>query len=205
MDAIVKYIVGEWHVITAAPATFILALMVSLTLIWLAMSWGYGRENSLLKQQVADYKEKLSGATPSEARAEIEGLRAELRELSISVVPRRISVGDRAALMEVLRLPTETGDIQINSDGSCSDCAGYANDVASVFRDSGKWRVHRATVLGAGGDVGTGLILCVPPHLIADSKISIIESAFGRTDIPFCVRHKQGGDLELRVRDRARS
>jgi hypothetical protein len=78
-DDIVKYIVAEWRVIASAPVTFILAAAVIAMIVWWALSWGYGRENSLLRSQVADYKDKLSGATPVEAKAKIDALEKTIK------------------------------------------------------------------------------------------------------------------------------
>jgi hypothetical protein len=44
------------------------------------MTWGYGRENSYLRTQLDDYKEKLKGATPQEARERIDALEAAAKE-----------------------------------------------------------------------------------------------------------------------------
>jgi hypothetical protein len=80
-DLLSKFL-AEWAVIQAAPISFFMSLVFVGAMIWWAMSWGYGRENSLLRQQVTDYKDKLSGATPTEARSKIEALETELRRLS---------------------------------------------------------------------------------------------------------------------------
>jgi hypothetical protein len=64
LEEIIKYIFGEWRAIAAAPATFIIAILVVAGIIWWVMSWGYGRETSLLRQQVADLKDRLSGLSP---------------------------------------------------------------------------------------------------------------------------------------------
>jgi hypothetical protein len=45
------------------------------------MTWGYGRENSYLRTQLDDYKEKLKGATPQEARDRIDQLEKAANEV----------------------------------------------------------------------------------------------------------------------------
>src|SRR5882762_3105406 len=71
---LVKYIIGEFSVIRAAPVSFGLSVIAVGLLIFYLMTWGYGRENSYLRTQLDDYKEKLKGATPQEARDRIDQL-----------------------------------------------------------------------------------------------------------------------------------
>jgi hypothetical protein len=82
LEEIAKYFAREWSVIASAPATFAMATLVVAFCVWRAMSWGFGREISLLKSQVTDYKEKLSGATPDEARAKIAALESQVSRLA---------------------------------------------------------------------------------------------------------------------------
>ncbi|HEV7407499.1 MAG TPA: hypothetical protein VGO01_03340 [Bradyrhizobium sp.] len=73
---LVKYILGEFSVISGAPVAFILSLVAVGLLIFYLMSWAFGRENSYLRTQLEDYKEKLKGATPQEASDRIKALEA---------------------------------------------------------------------------------------------------------------------------------
>jgi len=82
LDQIVKYILGEWQVIAKAPMSFMAAVLAAGAIVWVAMSWGYGREMSLLSQQVADYKDKLSGSSPDQAKAKIDALEKSNETLS---------------------------------------------------------------------------------------------------------------------------
>jgi hypothetical protein len=81
LDDFVKYILGEWRMIAQAPVSFSVAVLVAGAIIWWAMSWGYGRETSLLSQRVADYQDKLKGASPDQAANEIARLSAEIDSL----------------------------------------------------------------------------------------------------------------------------
>ncbi len=82
---LLKYILGEFSVIRAAPVAFVLSLVATSLLIFSLMTWGYGRENSYLRTQLDDYKEKLKGATPQEARDRID----QLEKLSNEVIGKR--------------------------------------------------------------------------------------------------------------------
>jgi hypothetical protein len=77
---LLKYIIGEFSVIRSAPVSFGLSVIAVGLLIFYLMTWGYGRENSYLRTQLDDYKEKLKGATPQEARERIDALEAAAKE-----------------------------------------------------------------------------------------------------------------------------
>jgi hypothetical protein len=68
LEDFIKYILGEWRTIAQAPVSFFLSVLVLGIIIWAVMNWGYGREMSLLRQQVADYKDRLSMVFPKEAK-----------------------------------------------------------------------------------------------------------------------------------------
>src|SRR5882757_163460 len=82
---LLKYILGEFSIIRAAPVAFVLSLVAASLLIFYLMTWGYGRENSYLRTQLDDYKEKLKGATPQEARDRID----QLEKMSNEVIGKR--------------------------------------------------------------------------------------------------------------------
>lgn len=83
LDLVDKYVIGPWTTIwSTAPVPFVMSVAAIGIIIFITMKWGYGRENSLLRQQVADYKDKLSGATPAEAKAQFLALEARISELT---------------------------------------------------------------------------------------------------------------------------
>lgn len=76
LEEFIKYILGEWRMIAQSPVSFFVALIVVGLLIWGATTWGYGREMSLLKEQVADYKNKLSSKADA-SKAKIDELETQ--------------------------------------------------------------------------------------------------------------------------------
>src|ERR1039457_1417985 len=111
MESLLKYVVGEMSVIAHAPATFVAALLILAGCIWWAMEWRYGgvianrdAKLSSARTQRDEYKEKLQGATPDQAKARIDTLEARLANIE----PRRLSTERRAMLADKLRLPPNT-------------------------------------------------------------------------------------------------
>ena len=85
MPDLVK-LLEQWAVVTAAPIPFAIAVVVAAGLIWLAVGWSYSTVLSgksaqieLQDRQLADYRDKLKGATPEEAKAKIDALEDKVR------------------------------------------------------------------------------------------------------------------------------
>jgi ribosomal protein L29 len=151
----VDYIVGEWKVISQAPFTFVIASMFLCGLAYLAARWRYAisiehleHRVKLRDDEISDYKRKLEGASPDEAKARIQELRAELTEVRNQIRPRRLSVEQKHRIRNRLRMyPEMTGRLQLSRDVSCTDCEGLADDIAEAISDGG-WEVERTTSMG---------------------------------------------------------
>jgi hypothetical protein len=84
LEDVTNYILGEWQVISGAPASFIVAVLATGGITWWLVTWGYARdmrEMSRLRWQLAEYKNKLSEQSPEQAAAEVARLNAEIRSL----------------------------------------------------------------------------------------------------------------------------
>jgi hypothetical protein len=62
--------------VAAAPIPFFIALVIAAALIWIAIGWSHSGVLSaknvqieLQDRQLSDYRDKLKGATPEEAKA----------------------------------------------------------------------------------------------------------------------------------------
>jgi hypothetical protein len=191
MDAIIKYVVGEMRVIAGAPTIFVIALLVLAAAVWWAMDWKYAgvisnkdSEIALAKSQRDDYKDKLSGATPDQAKARIDALEARLA----SVEPRRLTPSQRAAL--IARLSPPTGGppgIAIVSESS-GDSPQFAADFASVFRSAGGWNITEASVMGLGNRPPSGIALNAPNTTAPE--VVVIANALRAANISFDLRQQ---------------
>ncbi len=73
--------------IKAAPKSFATVAVIMTAVIWAAINWSYsavlsGRDSQIaaLRDQIADYVEKLKGQSPDQAEGQIETLRDQLKE-----------------------------------------------------------------------------------------------------------------------------
>jgi hypothetical protein len=190
MEQVIKYVVGEMRVIAGAPATFAIALLALAGAIWWAMDWKYSSvisnkdsEISLIKGQRDDYKDKLSGATPDQAKARIDTLEKIVSRLQ----PRRLSSDQATELVRTLSQISSRG-IQITNDLTCPDCSAFTNDLRSAFNRGG-WKVIPMTVMGPNptrvSAKGLALIVGNPQSLNHDEG-ALVE-VFKKIAIPFDV------------------
>jgi hypothetical protein len=155
--------------IRANIPTFIIIAVLIFGAIWWLMDWRYGgiitsrdgiiankdSEITLMRGQRDDYKEKLSGATPEQAKARIDALESRLARLE----PRRLTETQRADLTARLRIPTgATYLVAVSRDMACADCSGLAADISRAFSGAGGWQISNPMMMGINN---------TPPHGIA--------------------------------------
>jgi hypothetical protein len=94
----VEELAKEWALIIQAPWIAIGAVLGVAGLVWQVVSWSYaGRlsnaesELRLKNSQLDDYRDKLKGATPEEAKARIDALAADVSYLQKHALPRTLS------------------------------------------------------------------------------------------------------------------
>jgi hypothetical protein len=200
MEPIIKYVVGEMRVIAKAPATFFVALLVLGAAIWWAMDWRYGRhlstkdgEISLLTRQRDDYKDKLGGASPDEAKARIDTLEKQLDERLAKIEPRHLSQQQIEIIRSSLaRLRGSNFALSIQSDMSCTDCAIYAADFQSVISETG-WAIKMPKIMAASMASPKGLAILTPDRNNPLPEARALIDALTKAQIPFDL--KSGSDF----------
>jgi hypothetical protein len=78
-----------WPMIRANLPTFFVILVMILGAVWWMMDWKYGAtiasktgQIELLDRQIADYKDKLKGASPEEAKSKIDSLEQTIKKVT---------------------------------------------------------------------------------------------------------------------------
>lgn len=161
--------------IWAAPRPFILALIAATGLIWLAMQWRYNgiienntSANSLVTAQRDDYKEKLGGASPEQAKARIDGLEKKVAELNARLgPPYPLADEEKDRLARTLEgvPPNERFRVPILWP-VINGIARYANQLAQVFV-SANWD---APVEPAPLSYGHGITIWLTPNGFSDTS-----------------------------------
>lgn len=208
MESLLKYVVGEMRVIADAPFVFSAAVLILVGGIWWLMDWRYGgivsnrdAEIALLRSQRDDYREKLGGASPDQARARIDVLEQRLRIIE----PRFLMPEQRKILFEALKLAQNTNHaVVISHDGACADCNRYATDFMSIFTNIPGWQVKPSMFLGAGLKSPKGLTIFVPDptHLLPEGALVI--RAFEAAKLSFEIYKRnsapdRGSNIEIQI------
>lgn len=143
--------------IQQAPWIFGLWTMVIIGAVWAVVSHLKGNQLESLEarlhlrdDEISDYKRKLSGASPDEAKARIDGLEERLNQL----MPRRITADQREKIRAALN--GSTGYVSINTDMACSDAPPFAAGLSGAFVAAG-WQVRNPSFMGLSNPPLSGM------------------------------------------------
>jgi hypothetical protein len=199
------YFLEEWDVLTSAPFTFLLATIVTGSLIWLAMRWRYEGIIDTLKSRLAakddkitDYKEKLEGASPDEAKAVIDALEKRLEKLE----PRKLDRACGAKMVGILK--AHAGKVDIAQDMQSADARLLAIALADVFSEAG-WTVQSPAVLGPSNPPVEGIAVTVRDIEDLSEQDKAIFAAMEACGHPFDARgglisrHDKDVDAEILI------
>ena len=176
-----------WPMIRANLPTFFVLAVLIIVAVWWLMDWRYGgiitnkdSEITLLKGQRDDYKDKLSGATPDQAKARIDALEARLA----------IVEGRRLTDKQIELLRTHLGSlanvsVSIASEGPCSDCNVYSEDLANFFNGLPGWTVTKSMFVGAARNARTGFGLRAQDINLPNTQTALLAQALTTAKIPF--------------------
>ncbi|WP_132250237.1 hypothetical protein [Methylobacterium segetis] len=157
--------VNEGGVVHGAPLLFAISVFfltsVAAISVWTVINWSYSSRMESLEgrlklkdDQIADYKEKLSGATPLEAKQRIDALEYQIKALS----PRRISSDQKQIIIN--NLAGIKSIVSIAQDMAAPDAKQLSADLAAAFRGAG-WGVMLPMVLGPSNVPPSGIALRV--------------------------------------------
>ncbi len=178
LDEFVKKILEQSAAIKASPIPFALGVLAAGILIWVVIDARYATiissktaQLELADRKLADYKEKLAGASPDEAKAKMAELLAEIGALRTQIQGRRLTSEQRSKLSEAVRLPTGSKlELSIVRDMGASDGGSFANDFTTAFAAAG-WRTAMTSML-YGGSAPSGMALLV----VDQAKLTAAES-----------------------------
>jgi hypothetical protein len=185
-------LIAGWPMIRTNLPTFATLLLLMFVAIWWLMDWRYGgivsnkdSEITLLKGQRDDYKEKLGGATPDQAKQRIDDLERKITSFEKRIDPRALTREQQKLLGENAKPEAGMDNrISVAGDVACTDCSIYVNDIAAVLNDAG-WSVTTGIVMGPNRrpDTGLGLLVQDLKHLTqAEAKL---DRALKAAAIPF--------------------
>ena len=189
---------------------FLLALAIVSVIIWRAIDYAYSTRltnadstKDLLERRLAEYQDKLSGATPDEARARMDALEARINALS----PRNVSSDQRMKIAQILDA-LKGSVVEIASDMASPDAHRVGRGLSAAFASAG-WSVRAPMVMGIGNIPLSGLGLEVAnPASLSDAERTV-ENAFKAAGLRYDLRrasiatnHPDPADVRLLVTNR---
>lgn len=162
MVEFLQYLGQEWKVIGGAPFTFAIALLLAGAVIWAVLKGiNAGTESALRERlsfkddQLIEYKEKLAGASPEEAKQLISALERRILELE----PPSISEDHRKAMGLILqRTP---GRVSIFREMGSANLAKLHSQLSSLFKEAG-WQVTNGTGMDMNFEPATNVTVTSP-------------------------------------------
>ncbi|RWM79258.1 MAG: hypothetical protein EOR81_12350 [Mesorhizobium sp.] len=148
MVAFLEYLQKEGAVVYEAPLLFSLAVVLAAGLIWAALRREFTvpitnleSELRLSRSQNEDYKVKLDGASPEQARDKIERLEARIAKLEHD--PRQLTAEQVRLFTDALK-KHRPGHVIVSRNGGSLECGGVQQQVRKLFcRLDGRWNIGR--------------------------------------------------------------
>jgi hypothetical protein len=185
----IKYILGESRTLRNAPASAIAIILGVFAVVWIAMDWRYAgiianrdgiiasREAaiSLIATQRDDYKDKLGGASPDQAKSRMDVLEKANAALSakLSIISKRLKPAYPLEDEEKERVIQLLNEVPKNSRfhvdvfwPQLNGNPGNAYVIAKLF-SSAQWDV---TVKRADSISGHGLVFAFNPNAAVDDS-----------------------------------
>jgi len=166
----------EGGVIAAAPWSFAICLFVIGGIIFLIIRSMKAQEvadlNSRLtlrNDEIADYRRKLDGKSPDEAKARLDELEARVAQLQ----PRRFDAAQRERIRAAIA--AHAAKVSVGADMAAADARGLVADISAAFQSAG-WEVSNPMV---GGPVnpppsGFGVNVADPDNLTPAQSAFVI-------------------------------
>jgi len=190
-EIVIKYILGESRTLRNAPASAIAIILGVFSVVWIAMDWRYAgiianRDGIIASREAAinliatqrdDYKDKLGGASPDQAKSRMDALEKANATLSarLSVISKRLKPVYPLEDEEKDRLIQLLSEVPKNSRfhvdifwPQLNGNPGNAYVIAKLF-SSAQWDV---TVKRADSISGHGLVFAFNPNAAVDDSKS---------------------------------
>jgi hypothetical protein len=208
-DWIKNSLLDQWQMIAGAPAIFIMATLIVGAAIWAVLRWAYGsmlqNKDALVALQVAqlnDYKDKLSGASPDQAKARIDALETQIKQLA----PRSLEEVQTSSLVAaVARVGAHSIDVMC--DMACSDGKKFAGQLGHAFKNAG-WEVRYPMLGGTENPPYSGLGLRVRDVANLNSFESAVAQGLRVAGLQFDIQKRlhnpmhPGPEVELLISSR---
>ena len=191
----------EWPVVKGAFWSFLILAVILVAVTWGFFTLIHGAENAgkdatieSLKQEVESYKDKLSGATPEEAKAKIADLQAKVTDLEARldvrltrVEPRRLTDDQRHIISTSIAGRESSGDDHgtfLETEMGCTDCSQYAAGFSASLNDA-HWKIVSGGFFGGSSTSPKGVTIFTLDPANPSPEAKALADAFTAAKIPF--------------------
>ena len=192
----------EWPIVRAAPRSVILLVCAASTLVFMVTRYLDSSELSSAKAlvelkdaMIADYKDKLSGATPIEAKNRIDALEAKLKLLDA----RRLTPAQILAITN--KLKNQKGNLDIAQDMGAPQLRGLVADFSVAANNAG-WTTSQSELMGLKDFPPSGVSLIVNDASALNPTEAMMKAALEAAAVPFDVANGSGLKLVLTVKSK---
>lgn len=184
----------EGSAIAQAPWSFAICLFVVAAVIFLVLRSLKAQEiadlNSRLtlrNDEISDYRRKLDGKSPDEAKARLDELEARVTRLQ----PRRLDAAQREGIRAAVA--GFASSVSIAADMAAADARGLVADLSAAFQSAG-WVVSSPMVGGLGNPPPSGFgVNVTDPDNMTEAQTAFV-AALRSIDIEFDLRRGVMGE-----------
>jgi hypothetical protein len=201
----------EVAAIASAPIAFTLMVLAAGVVMWALTQWSYsallsGKDSQIafLERRLGDWRDKMAGMSPDEAKARVQALESQLKMLEIRLQPRRLSDEQRQVLVDRARLrPGVQYTLTVLREADCSDCDQFAAQLVAALRESSGWSINIALLPEAVEKPRYGLGIRVADPLRPPSEAVRLQGMLQSARVAFeMIAGGVGAGVELVVTER---
>ena len=157
-------LVKEWPTLQGATVSVVTIAIAATVFGWVSGRFMYGQRIEGLKEalgnadrKIAEYKDKLNGATPEEVKARIDTLEAQLHGLKPAELSQTQVEAFRAAIKKAA-----PGGVTVARIMGGGDTSRIPKQIRTVFTECG-WTVSDAMIVGVPEPSPNGITLHISP------------------------------------------
>jgi hypothetical protein len=191
-EQVFQHLVAEAKAISAAPVSFVVAVLIVGSVVFLIARWSYATVITHKDARLATIEERLrlrddqiSNKFQTTSPDEAKGLIAALQEQVAKLQPRRLTDTQRSAISQAARPPDDAKwSLSLTWVGTSSDAERYAQDFSQLLSGIG-WQLNSARIIGSGSE--EGVFLRVPDPSNLEPRASALARALKAAEIEFDV------------------
>jgi hypothetical protein len=201
----------EMGAIGSAPVAFTVIVLCAGVVMWGLIQWSYGallsgkdKEIAFLERRLADWRDKMSGMNPDEAKQRLHDLETQAKTLQMRLQPRMLSEEMRQALVDRARLrPGVQFTLTVLREADCSDCERFSAQIVAALRKSSGWTINIGILPESVEKPRYGLAIRVADLLRPPTEAVRLQGALQSAHIAFeMIAGGVGAGVELVVTER---